>query len=396
MKRIILIACIIAATISCTKEAKQAKPTKLTYNITVQQTKAVKQTWESGDVILIYFKDPSATGHLELEYSGTAWEYTLKDGLTDGKVASAADKKITAIYLPFGSVPYNGWFLQAENVTYTIEGTEVTATLDMQQPGLAAGEALVQFYVADEVAGFDFYQEAVRPITVTGINSDGTVNYTEGTAGDAIPGYPYEGGYIFSGALEASAVGKEQEYDFSLDDATNSTLYTKTAGQKTISANTAISLGNLSSWTATEYVDLGLPSGVLWTKCNVGAATPLEYGYYFTWEEAMASVLGLLRLPTMEEFDELIDETVQPVFDPDLDSGRTFINKNDPSKSIVLPTAGEKKGTTITDDGLCFYYWSSTLAGDEAYLLISDKALDLFVYSDVRTLLQSARAVLKR
>ena len=397
MKRIILIACIIAATISCTKEAKQTKPTKLTYNITVQQTKAVKQTWESGDVILIYFRDPSATGHLELEYSGTAWEYTLKDGLTDGKVASATDKKITAIYLPFGSVPYNGWFLQAENVTYTIEGTEVTATLDMRQPELAAGEALVQFYVADNADGFNFYQDAVKPINITGINADGTVNYTEGTAGDAIPGYPYEGGYIFSGALEASAVGKEQKYDFSLDDATNSTLYTKTAGQKTISANTAISLGTLSSWAATEYVDLGLPSGVLWTKCNVGAATPLEYGNYLTWEEAMASVHGLLRLPTMDEFEELISESDEVYA---LEVG--YLDRAEfifyPTR-IILPAAGYKEDSVMKDIGTGICYWTSTtdpFDEDVATCLSTNNLNALQFFEEDRTLGFQVRAVLKR
>lgn len=32
-----------------------------------------------------------------------------------------------------------------------------------------------------------------------------------------------------------------------------------------------------------EYVDLGLPSGTLWAKCNVGAETETEYGQYFQW-----------------------------------------------------------------------------------------------------------------
>ena len=34
-----------------------------------------------------------------------------------------------------------------------------------------------------------------------------------------------------------------------------------------------------------EYVDLGLPSGLKWATCNVGATTPEEYGYYFAWGE---------------------------------------------------------------------------------------------------------------
>lgn len=32
-----------------------------------------------------------------------------------------------------------------------------------------------------------------------------------------------------------------------------------------------------------EYVDLGLPSGLLWATCNVGASKPEDYGDYFAW-----------------------------------------------------------------------------------------------------------------
>jgi len=34
-----------------------------------------------------------------------------------------------------------------------------------------------------------------------------------------------------------------------------------------------------------EYVDLGLPSGLLWATCNIGANSPEEYGNYYAWGE---------------------------------------------------------------------------------------------------------------
>ena len=34
-----------------------------------------------------------------------------------------------------------------------------------------------------------------------------------------------------------------------------------------------------------DFVDLGLPSGLLWAKCNIGAATENETGGYFSWGE---------------------------------------------------------------------------------------------------------------
>ena len=34
-----------------------------------------------------------------------------------------------------------------------------------------------------------------------------------------------------------------------------------------------------------EYVDLGLPSGTLWAKCNLGATAPGDFGDYYRWGE---------------------------------------------------------------------------------------------------------------
>ena len=36
-------------------------------------------------------------------------------------------------------------------------------------------------------------------------------------------------------------------------------------------------------YTSNEYVDLGLPSGLKWAKCNVGAESETDYGDYFMW-----------------------------------------------------------------------------------------------------------------
>ena len=37
--------------------------------------------------------------------------------------------------------------------------------------------------------------------------------------------------------------------------------------------------------TNVEWVDLGLPSGLLWCSHNVGATNPEEYGDYYAWGE---------------------------------------------------------------------------------------------------------------
>lgn len=40
-----------------------------------------------------------------------------------------------------------------------------------------------------------------------------------------------------------------------------------------------------STPTTYEAVDLGLPSGLKWASCNIGATAPEEYGSYFAWGE---------------------------------------------------------------------------------------------------------------
>ena len=36
-----------------------------------------------------------------------------------------------------------------------------------------------------------------------------------------------------------------------------------------------------------EFVALGLPSGLLWATCNVGATSPEQTGLYFAWGETV-------------------------------------------------------------------------------------------------------------
>lgn len=48
---------------------------------------------------------------------------------------------------------------------------------------------------------------------------------------------------------------------------------------------TIIGGGTIGIYNSHEYVDLGLPSGLKWATCNVGATSPEEYGDYFAWGE---------------------------------------------------------------------------------------------------------------
>ena len=144
-----------------------------------------------------------------------------------------------------------------------------------------------------------------------------------------------------------------------------------------------------------KYVDLGLPSGLKWATCNVGASSPEDYGKYYAWGEistkgsytdsnsvtsgrkfgniggnaqydvARASWGASWRLPTKAEFEELLKEynctwiwTTQ-----DGKNGYKVISKKN-GNSIFIPVAGNRGGTSLNRDGSYGYYWSSTPAAN--------------------------------
>ncbi|MBR4974427.1 MAG: PEGA domain-containing protein, partial [Bacteroidales bacterium] len=54
---------------------------------------------------------------------------------------------------------------------------------------------------------------------------------------------------------------------------------------KSQSSSAAVTGSKSGTINGYEYVDLGLPSGLKWATCNVGADSPEEYGDYYAWGE---------------------------------------------------------------------------------------------------------------
>ena len=154
------------------------------------------------------------------------------------------------------------------------------------------------------------------------------------------------------------------------------------------------------------FVDLALPSGLLWCEHNVGAATPYEYGLYFSWgnvtghaegsgydfsdaiyaETAGAALTGNIptnntydmarhnmgspcRLPTVGEFQELNSNCDSEWTDEDGVAGRRFTSRIN-GNSIFFPASGNYNGTTLSNRGSNGTYWSSSfISATNAYLL---------------------------
>lgn len=144
-----------------------------------------------------------------------------------------------------------------------------------------------------------------------------------------------------------------------------------------------------------EYVDLGLPSGLKWAMCNVGASRPEDYGDYYAWGEIQTkSEYGIWnsltfgrdignisgnskydvahaqwgsswRLPTLAEIEELRNQCKWEWTTVDGHKGYRVIGPN--GNSIFFPVAGYRRGTGVYDQGSDLYFWSGTFYRDCSY-----------------------------
>ena len=172
-----------------------------------------------------------------------------------------------------------------------------------------------------------------------------------------------------------------------------------------------------------EYVDLGLPSGLKWATCNVGASSPEEYGDYYAWGEietkskydesnsktygksmsdisgnamydvARAKWGGSWRLPTKKELEELESKCTWKWTTQNGKEGYKVTGPN--GNSFFLPAAGRRSWSLLQSAGECGYYWSSApdeSDDDRTYDLFFDSS-DHYVYRSYRDDGQSVRPV---
>lgn len=136
-----------------------------------------------------------------------------------------------------------------------------------------------------------------------------------------------------------------------------------------------------------EWVDLGLPSGIRWATCNVGASSPTKPGKHFSWGETASkssyttSKLSEMdvediagnpaydaataawgknwRMPTEENFRELIEYCSEEYVD--IDGVKCLLLTSlQNNKSIFIPATGYIEGTTLNHGKTNGFYWSST------------------------------------
>lgn len=143
-----------------------------------------------------------------------------------------------------------------------------------------------------------------------------------------------------------------------------------------------------------EWVDLGLPSGLKWAKCNLGANVPEGSGFYYSWGNteghpknsgynfnqenydespaaAISSNLTLAqdaahqklgskwRMPSEIEVDELLNNCTSVFTTLNGVRGRLFTS-NINGATIFMPVTGFYNGIELQNDSTYGMLWTST------------------------------------
>ncbi|MBO7288118.1 MAG: hypothetical protein J6U85_07805 [Bacteroidales bacterium] len=120
-------------------------------------------------------------------------------------------------------------------------------------------------------------------------------------------------------------------------------------------------------WSTPSYVDLGLPSGLKWAVCNIGAYSPEEYGKYYLFGDpqpkradiASSNWGGNWRTPSKENIEELLNNCTWEWTMLNGVNGYKVIGLN--GNSIFFPAAGYHSGSSLYSAGSIGEYWSSTV-----------------------------------
>lgn len=149
-----------------------------------------------------------------------------------------------------------------------------------------------------------------------------------------------------------------------------------------------------------DYVDLGLPSRMLWATCNLGANSPEEYGNYYAWAEtetkntyvignynynsgietidashdaATINMGGNWHIPTLDDFEELITNCTWTWTSMNEVDGCLLTGPN--GNSMFLPAAGGMGGEEVHNDKTCGIYWLNSIFPNDteyAWGILSD------------------------
>ena len=349
-KYLILLSAAVAALLACGKtnpdpEEEPVSPASIVYSLdatfssgeepaTAASTKAVKTGWENGDAIFVFSDKAAPPLYLKMTYSNGVWSYSEPNGAMP--LANGSTGTFRAVYLPFG----NNAAVSKETISTTVgESTTTrdvfqfdktyetlywTATLNYTVTnGTVSGnfnmvvpDGYVQLWIEDSNASAEGYKvatDALQPVGVIGVETNGDLYLNVKIAGANLPGYPYQGGYLFGGKL-VSPYNYGNNYYFAKTKTSDESRADYFISNKMMSSHKSIKLpaNNSSKWVArSSSVTVPMKKKVgnetkdygNWYACNYGASKPEDMGTRLTFSGASNLVTSTNRLATKDELD---------------------------------------------------------------------------------------------
>lgn len=326
MKKILVLFCAFVALCACEKAysvAEDGLSAPVSFNLTVSYpdsgvdaTKAaLKEGWEDGDVVYVFFKD-IMTKYLKLSFNNGTWTTEAPGGrFDDADFTGQNVRRMTAVYIPHyevdvtydqqydrialtnaadGTTIYT-WYMSA-NADYTFSNGEVSGGLTMTKP-----RNVVQFYVPNvpeaDAPLYRLREANLKPTHCSTIYSSGLSTGTR-AAGISLKGFAYKGGVLFGAYLDAA--GKETAYSFQLvkylsADNPCAVGTHVISGTRTIKAGYVVRFPELShdAWTYGQWVDMGTAGK--WATGNLtddgqgsgSIVAPNATGKYYAWGETV-------------------------------------------------------------------------------------------------------------
>ena len=312
-----LVAALTLAACSKTNEQPEPEGIQMTfraYQEGAQETKTTVQDggtqvyWEPSDEIKVFFK--SSSGRFVSQNTELAGVADFSGTLN---ILVGANEGFDASNQTWGLYPYRA------DAAY--DGEYVSTTLPASQTGKAGSFATnthiclarsggndLAFYNVTGGLRFSLTHEGIDSVRFEGINCETIAGSVKLTFSEGIPivqqvlesetvitltapnGSFSTGEWYYIEALPATLSGGFRMSFYKANESaelisSKSVTIKRGVYGSIANADAGLTFGSDNTENGYEYVDLGLPSGLKWATCNVGATKPEEYGDYFAWGE---------------------------------------------------------------------------------------------------------------